>query len=108
MQGLALYGRGDHKEDEDAAHFSTAAMTVRGSYLLLIFLPFLLLGPMLLLLAQALQPRAGATASGGFGGVFDLAPHVLFCSARELHYIKQKHAAVSPSSSLLERSGSLA
>ena len=64
MQGLALYGQGDHREDEDAAHFGTVAMTVRGSYLLLIFLPFLLLGPMLLLLAQALQPRAGATAPG--------------------------------------------
>ena len=64
VQGLALYGQGDHREDEDAAHFGTVAMTVRGSYLLLIFLPFLLLGPMLLLLAQALQPRAGATAPG--------------------------------------------
>ena len=64
LQGLALYGRGDHVADEGAAHFGRVAMTVRGSYLLLIFLPFLLLGPLLLVLAQALQPRAGATAPG--------------------------------------------
>ena len=39
-------------------------MTARGSYLILVFLPFLVMGPLLLLLAQVMQPRAGAHAAG--------------------------------------------
>jgi len=52
---LALYGRGDHMDFDAALTPSDrVAMGLRAAYLLLIFLPFMLLAPLLFLLANLL------------------------------------------------------
>jgi hypothetical protein len=52
---LALYGRADHMSfTADLTLRDRTAMAMRATYLITIFLPFILLGPVLLLLADVL------------------------------------------------------
>lgn len=52
---LALYGAGDHMSfTADLTLGDRAAMAMRATYLITIFIPFIFLGPILLMLADAL------------------------------------------------------
>ena len=56
-----LFGRGDHAAREQALTVRDRCdLLVRASFLVTVFLPFLLLGPLLLLLAAQFTPSAGA------------------------------------------------
>lgn len=56
-----LFGRGDHAASEQALTVRDRCdLLVRASFLVTVFLPFLLLGPLLLLLAAQFTPTAQA------------------------------------------------
>jgi hypothetical protein len=64
-----LFGRGDHSAQEQALSVRDRCdLLMRASFLVTVFLPFLLLGPILLLLASQFAPSAPAQAqAAGLG-----------------------------------------
>lgn len=62
-QAAPLFGRGDHAAQEQSLSVRDRCdLLVRASFLVTVFLPFLLLGPILLLLAAQFAPSAPAQA----------------------------------------------
>lgn len=62
-QAAPLFGRGDHATQEQSLSMRDRCdLLVRASFLVTVFLPFLLLGPILLLLAAQFAPSAPAQA----------------------------------------------
>ena len=60
-QAAPLFGRGDHATQEQSLSVRDRCdLLVRASFLVTVFLPFLLLGPILLLLAAQFAPSAPA------------------------------------------------
>ena len=60
-EAAPLFGRGDHATAEQALTVRDRCdLLVRASFLVTVFLPFLLLGPLLLLLAAQFTPTAQA------------------------------------------------
>lgn len=67
MQGLDLYGRADHlqREPEPPTASERLQMGLRAMYLLLVFTPFILLGPLLLYLSSLGHSKAAGEAAAG-------------------------------------------
>ena len=60
-EAAPLFGRGDHAAREQALTVRDRCdLLVRASFLVTVFLPFLLLGPLLLLLAAQFAPSVAA------------------------------------------------
>ena len=83
-----MFGRGDHTAREQGLTVRDRCdLLVRASFLVTVFLPFLLLGPLLLLLAAQFTPSVVAqrhAASLGAGPQDDAGPseqQVLLCCA---------------------------
>ncbi|KAL0035601.1 hypothetical protein WJX79_001935 [Trebouxia sp. C0005] len=68
-EAAPLFGRGDHSAQEQALSVRDRCdLLMRASFLVTVFLPFLLLGPILLLLASQFAPSAPAQAqAAGLG-----------------------------------------
>jgi len=68
-EAAPLFGRGDHSAQEQALSVRDRCdLLMRASFLVTVFLPFLLLGPILLLLASQFAPSASAQAqAAGLG-----------------------------------------
>ena len=87
MQGLALYGRADHLLDTPVALTvkERCEMTVRAFYLLMVFLPFLCLGPLLLFLASMVAGKSPPPRQRGTSPAD--CSHNLVAVVRSLHAI---------------------
>ena len=68
-EAAPLFGRGDHAAREQALTVRDRCdLIVRATFLLTVFLPFLLLGPILLLLASQFAPSAKRQAQAASVG----------------------------------------
>lgn len=68
-EAAPLFGRGDHSAQEQALSVRDRCdLLMRASFLVTVFLPFLLLGPILLLLASQFAPSAPAQAQAAARG----------------------------------------
>ena len=68
IQGLDLYGRADHlqRTPEPITPWVRVQMFLRAAYLLLVFLPFMLLGPLLLYLGYITARTPQGAGPGPF------------------------------------------
>lgn len=68
-EAAPLFGRGDHASREEALSMRDRCdLIARATFLVTVFLPFLLLGPILLLLASQFAPSAPAQAQAASVG----------------------------------------
>lgn len=92
-EAAPLFGRGDHASQDKALTIRDKCdLVMRASFLITVFLPFLLLGPFLLLLANQFAPsNAGQAqaASLGAGSSAQAASHQQVSNA--VHLLERVH-----------------